>query len=292
MKKESLYYFFWFNFIFAFISVAFLFTVNASKDYAAYQLAYGHTGRFEIGYTYVSLWLSGFIDFKIFWSLLLFVQAFLITMIYYREKSIIFLPLSLAYVADNVYGSQVRWGIASLLFILYIKYNIRLSALISFSFHSAGILFPIAKVIGLFSKSRTYLFVIFFLGYYISDYLISYILDNTIYAYYLGSEFLQSRSVLSIIYSVFVILAVQLVKSSKCNNNVRILDFMFYANLLSLIYWKYAIISGRLIDATMILEPFLMMSLFKNRSHIGILFFALFSLLLIVRLALKVGYIG
>lgn len=289
MNKSALLKTTWYITIIIILIICLIMTIPYSRDYGAYEEAYGHKARFEPGYTYISLLFNKFTQFKIFWLALLIIQACLIAFIYRQKKAIIFLPISFIYVCDNLYGSQIRWGIATLLFILYIQKSSKVNALIAPSFHYSILALFTIKVFAKITNSSIYLALTIIASYLFIDITINYVAQNTIYSYYLNSNFFEPRSLLSTLYSITIIISSKLLKKETQNNELSLIEFLGNVNAMSFIFYNYAIISGRLIDSVIILEPFLLYALLKSKTILTTIIFFIMLIMLTTRLMIKFG---
>ena len=98
-------------------------------------------------------------------------------------------------------------------------------------------------------------------------------------SYFLNENYSAFRSLQGVCFSIFIIIA-----GSLLPHRMRIpeINVLMTINIMSLAFFWIAIVSGRLSDAAVVLEPFLAGKLLQNKTYASFLFFLILILSWIV----------
>lgn len=279
------------------------FDSNYNLDYGGYKANYEKMwSQFELGYTALEEFARFFsMEFESFWVLLLLLELSLISILYTNPYIFLFAFPNLVYLSQGLLGTQVRFAIAALLCLVIFKhFFVRskfyiLAALVVF-FHNGTLVFIflsyfLKKMLNF--KKRIYdrrnvlnimLFIFLLTG---ISLVVNHIFSSLGYYYYAdpNSDHMVTRSLSSIVYNGVMLIFVFLLLTSKVKP-VPFGPFVYLGGLmliLSLVFLKFSIISGRYNLVFMLLEPFILYSYFKsigNRN--GFSFFSFGALCAVV----------
>jgi hypothetical protein len=303
-------------YLFLLPTLYFFINFDSSKnlDYGGYKDNYEHLwSQFELGYTAlenISRLLT--LNFESFWFVLICIELLLIALLYTNPYVFMFAFPNLLFLSQGLLGTQIRFAIATLLCLVIFKYFFVKKRFYFYSvgaslFHNGTFVFLflavyIKKMLDfrkrIFDEGnlRNLFLLVFFL--ITLSILVERILLSMGYYYYVDSDskHMVTRSISSLMYTSCLLLFVFVLLSSKYKP-VKYAPMVYLGGMmliLSLIFYKYSIISGRYNLVFMLIEPFVLYSYYKtigNKSIFGFIsFLALFiitnSKLLILQLTI------
>jgi len=299
IKKKLLYSFILYLFLLPILYFFINFDSSQNLDYGGYKDNYENLwSQFELGYTaleHISRLLK--LAFEDFWLALVCIQLILIALLYSNPYVFLFAFPNLLFLSQGLLGTQVRFGIAALLCLVVFKFFINKKHYYFYSmgptlFHNGTFIFLflsffLKKMLNineslLYKKNaRNLLFCIVILV--AISALVNYILLAMGYYYYVDSDskHMVARSTSSIIYMFSVLLFVFALLNSK-HKPVKYASMAYLGALmliLSLVFYKYSIISGRYNLVYMLVEPFILYSYYKtigNKNWISLFSFITF----------------
>lgn len=283
---------------------------EVNPDYSSYKIIYDEQrDDFDIGFRALSD-IANYIgfDFALFWQFILLLEVFLISVLY-RHNTVFFLAVpNLMYLSQFLFGTQVRFGLASLLFLIvlnkyYKQKNFYIWSIVPFFFHKglmvAVLLANFMKRFVNTKRNVTYknnmlsvAVLIFFIAFF--SLFMDQILVYLGYSYYVDSEYQEGRSLISILYMVINLSFLGVFLSTKCNENVSYMH-MYIGSLLlmfALIFMQSSVTSGRYNLIYLLIEPFIFKNLFsyvKSKWQLVTVF--MFYLLSTTKVA-SIGYHG
>lgn len=256
-----------------------------SIDIVRYEISFGNSfSAFEPGWRILGL-LSSLISFEQFLGLIFILQACLIALIYNRSKAVIFLPVILLIIAPSLYTNQIRWGVGSLFVILlFLRGHNIISIVAGLIFHKFVIIFSPLLYLRKRLHNSFFIIIIVALASLSAYFLISFFEGFLGFSYIENQEASARRSLLGIGFSFLVLLSYFSLRDERRSIEVKTL---YMLQLISLSFFWIAIVSGRLSDASTILEPFLVRELFVQKKIISIMLSCCFIISWIIRLYLR-----
>lgn len=265
-----------------FLSPSLLFIYFPSEHNLDYNNYYNDYTYNLFAYDILYEWMSYLVklitnySFSEYWLLLMLIQIALIAIIYNRLLLIILAYPVIISLSQFLFGTQIRYSIAALLFIIIqvaTKKNpyIFIFMVIPILFHY-GMAVPVfLSILSFFIKNDrlminkksgliTLIFVALFIHAIILN--INDILPHTRFSYYIGSDkYLSSKSISSILF-IFSALTVFLYGMAK-NHNYRfpLMKFSILLLLFCLATSSIAILSGRVLLVFIIIFPLLIYKL-------------------------------
>lgn len=280
---------------------------SQNLDIGGYKDSYENAwNQFELGYTFlegVSRYLS--ISFDDFWFLLICLELVLIALLYSNPVILIIAFPNLLFLSQGLLGTQVRFGIASLLCLLvfkvfFVKRPFYIYSGVTALFHNGTIIFhflsfflkvmiDVGEKITKRKNITRLIFLIVFL--FFISFFVRYILLFLGYYYYdAASKHMVMRSISSLVYTGVVLVFT----ISLLNSRFRPVSYapMVYLGtfmlIVSLIFYNFSIISGRYNLVYMLIEPFILYSYFKAigmKKGFGFISFLIFYSVTISKLA-------
>jgi len=256
-----------------------------SIDIVRYEISFGNSfSAFEPGWRILGS-LSSYINFDQFLWLIYILQALLIALIYKRSKAVIYLPIVLLIIAPSLYTNQIRWGVATLFVILFFlrSYNI-IPMIAGLIFHKYVIL--LSPILYIRKHLHQYLFIIFIIALFsLSSYfLIRYFEGFFGFSYLENQDTSSTRSLIGTGFSILVLLSYYSLSYARRTIEIKTL---YMLNLMSLGFFWIAVVSGRLSDASTILEPFIVRELVAQKSIISFLLSLFFIVSWVLRLYIR-----
>jgi|GEM_PF-6523052 hypothetical protein len=277
---KALYFFLVVSLVTIIISMSELYSI----DLVRYEISFRNSlNIYEPGWKILGQ-LSSFLSFDQFLKFLYVFQACLIALIYKRSASIVFLPFVLLIIAPPLYTNQLRWGVATLLVILLSLQGYRFWAILGgVIFHKFAILLA---PIPYFWRRLDHSFAVMVLVLLSS--LSVFLLVGSIeaifgFSYLADSNTSAGRSLIGLVFSVLVVVGYFSLPADRRRVEIKVL-YIFH--LMSAGFGWFAILSGRLSDATVILEPFLGYQLLINKTFFSMLIFFFLVASWIVRIYL------
>lgn len=293
VKKQLLQSYLCFLFLLPILFFFINFDSAKNLDYNGYKDNYENIwNQFELGYTALEN-IARFFDlsFESFWLALIFLELLLISMLYTNPYVLILALPNLLFLSQGLLGTQIRFAIATLLCLVIFKYFFIKKRF--YFYFVCGVLFHYGTIILFFLSSFTKILIdvreriIYKKNIYNIVFLIFFliflsILVNTIllymgYYYYADpdSKHMVERSLLSLIYTSCLLVFVCSLLNSKCKP-VPYAPMVYLGAMmliLSLIFYKFSIISGRYNLVFMLVEPFALYSFYKtigNKNNFGL----------------------
>ncbi|MCD9539146.1 EpsG family protein [Photobacterium carnosum] len=235
-----------------------------------YDYIYNY-GYYEIGYQYIVLFfrdLLGF-NFQSYWNSLLIIEVILLFLLYKRFSVIIIAYMTLLIMSQGILGTQVRYTLSILIFLLSIdffydnKKILYTGFLLSFLLHIGSgfiiIIFLCSRKISMSALSKHKYFFCFLclVIIFFSKVVVLYAMQYTRFIYFdKGSVFLQSRSVISIIYMfISAIFIYKGIVINKCFENNVIIKLSLFLLIISLLCSSIAVLSARIFVVYMLIIP-------------------------------------
>lgn len=299
VNKELLYsailYLLFLPILFYFIN----FDSSQNLDYGGYKDNYEKVwNQFEVGYTFLEdISRSLMLPFESFWSALILIELVLIALLYSNPYVFILALPNLLFLSQGLLGTQIRFGVASLLCLVIFKLLINKRRFYLYSlgaalFHNATVIFlflsfflkNMLNVDATVTFTKNFKNILFYICILlVLSVLVNYILIFLGYYYYAeeDSKHMVVRSTSSLIYmsSVLVFILVLLNKKSEPIEYSPMVYLGMLLLLFSLVFYKYSIISGRYNVVYMLVEPFVLYSFYKavgKKSEGGFIFFLVF----------------
>ncbi|EPH5620975.1 EpsG family protein [Escherichia coli] len=250
-----------------------------------------HLNYYEPGYrllVYINRELLN-LNFEYHWYALLFIQAILIYIIYNRLTLIILAYIVFVPITESYLGTQVRYSISILLFLVAIlriicndkKWNettwiLMLSAALM---HIGSLVLLLIYYIAANSKASNifrgkvkwrelFFYAAFIPLLFYGKQIIIYLMQFTRFVYFEdGSVFLEPRSTISIIYMLVsaIFIRAALALDSTVHKQNSILVFSYLLLISSLITASVSVLSARIFTAYVMLQPLIIYSLIFNR---------------------------
>ncbi|MCX2792882.1 EpsG family protein [Vibrio sp. Sgm 5] len=256
---------------------------DKNPDYYNYYLNYiNHIDRFDLGYTVLSVTMRDFLamGFDSHWYALIVIELVLLFFVYNKVPVLILAIPNLILMSQFLYGTQIRYAIASLVFLLALNENNKpTKLLITASILHYGIAIPSLLYGGLTKKITEYLkgnrikllfsiivlsFVVLLLSFNIFT-----MIENTRFSYFTpDSEFTSAKSLSSIIYVLVYWLALLVITQ---RNNVEFDKLLLFSMLLItsiLATSSIAVLSGRLLLLFFMIEPFIAYRLIQSNENV------------------------
>ncbi|MBB1328171.1 EpsG family protein [Pseudoalteromonas sp. SR43-7] len=299
MNKELLYsailYLLFLPILFYFIN----FDSAQNLDYGGYKDNYEKVwNQFELGYTFLEdISRSFMLPFESFWSVLIFIELIFIALLYSNPYVFILAFPNLLFLSQGLLGTQIRFGIATLLCLVIFKFFINKRRFYMYSlgaalFHNATSIFLflsffLKKMLNVNEKvtfTKNFKSLLLYIALLLTlSVLVNYILIFMGYYYYAeeDSKHMVIRSTSSLVYMSSVLVFI-LVLLNKKSGPVEYSPMVYLGALLlvfSLVFYKYSIISGRYNVVYMLVEPFVLYSFYKSvgkKSESGFIFFLIF----------------
>ena len=266
-----------------------------NADYFHYENNYKNDWwQFELGFEYLSVPFKILnLDYESFYNFILCLIVFLIYKIYKKPLVIFFAFPNLVLFSQTLLATQIRYAIASLVFIYLFKkfYNSKffyIAASMALSFHLGIVLvyfFSVYQKVfiniktGFRDGKNVAFFALFLLGVIAFKFIVEYLLLAFGYHYYIGTDYNVGRSLSGLLYLVVVLFCLAIMLLSK--RKIHYPEFVslgFFVVLFSFIVSDYTVISGRYYKFYILMEPFVIYSLYKQIGsyYKGLPFFILF----------------
>ncbi|TMO52881.1 EpsG family protein [Pseudoalteromonas phenolica] len=274
-----------------------------NADYFHYENNYKNDWwQFELGFEYLAYPFKVLnLSFEHFYSFVLVFIIFMLYKIYKKPLVILFAFPNLVLFSQTLLATQIRYSIASLVFIYLFKkfYNSKffyLIGTIALSFHFGLVLvylFSLYQKVFInvnvgFRKGRNLFFIIFFIvGVIVFKVIVEYLLLAFGYYYYVGTDYNVGRSLTGLLYLVVVLLFLTIILFGK--RKVYYPEFVFLAFFVvffSFAISDYTVLSGRYYKFYILIEPFIIYSLYKQVGsyYKGLPFFILFLIAFLSKL--------
>ncbi|WP_429157972.1 EpsG family protein [Aeromonas veronii] len=247
---------------------------------------------YEPGYEFFSYILReyGCLNFTSFWATLLIVQAIILSLIYARNYIFLIAFSNVFVMSEFFYGTQVRYSLGCLIFVLAVVFYSEhkskkkfFLALLATSFHY-GLAFVwmadyLKKFVAKFilSKQPFSFIILIMICLLFSKILVGFIeilLPYTRFSYYSGSEYLVSKSLSSTLYIiVFSLLTYAAVRIEPYLVKNTVITLFISILMFSLLASDVAVLSGRLLLFSFIIEPFVIYIVISKRktAFIGVM---------------------
>ena len=272
--------------------------VGENRDKREYQYAYEtNDPRFEFGYNLLqNIFIGLDQDFEIFWKALLIILTILILKCYNKISfSIIAIP-NFIYLHEYLFSAQIRFSIACMLTVLALKSQKKIHAIFLSCFAMVmhyGVILIIAQILLINAMRLSNFFIkiiqialplviislVINLNFINLNFIIESVISNTRFVYYLGTEYFEAKSKVSIAYAGIMLFLIT-IAIKKYNlygliteqKEYRII-YLTHASCLAsvLILSDFAVISGRILNFTFLLEPIIIYGLFRIRSDFVII---------------------
>lgn len=302
LKKQFLYSFILYLFLLPTLYFFINFDSSKNLDYGGYKDNYENLwNQFELGYTALENISRQFmLNFESFWFLLICIELFLIALLYTNPYVFMFAFPNLLFLSQGLLGTQIRFGIASLLCLVifkffFIKKRFYLYSVLASLFHNGTFIhlflaFFVKRMLdfrkSIFDKKNLKNLSLLVVLLIVFSIFVANILLAMEYTYYVesNSKHMVSRSISSLMYTSCLLLFVFILLSSKYRP-VKYAPMVYLGGMmliLSLVFYKYSIISGRYNLVFMLVEPFILYSYYKtigNKNNFG---FYSFIVLLII----------
>lgn len=279
-------------FVFALCAPIFLVYGSRSVDIDNYGEAYEKGWyQFEPAYNFF-MWVfkSAGLSFSVFWVFIGLLISTLFSRIYARTDLILLALPNIIYLLSGSYSTQLRYSLASLIFVYLFGRGSNILIFISSLFH-LSMMIPLLLKVSIdkyFRCSSSILYIgnfVFFItlvvGVLASYYLSNVLLNFLGYSHYIGSKFLVQKSIISMAYiivSYVLVLCLLVYPNQGCSRRYVCLSFGVLTCCIC--YSGYAMVSGRLLMFYFLLEPFVMLYAFRTicKNFFGWIF--LFSMAL------------
>ena len=246
-----------------------------NPDYESYEVAYGSSYlRFEPLYNFFSNFaFNSGLSFESFHFLVLIFELLIfLYIIALLPNAFTWIIIPTVFIFAYTFGVQIRYGVAVLLLIAgLLEKNIIIKFLyftIAVGFHYFSLLiifiYFISRIINIAKINVLIIITIEIILYIISPSIINsveYFIPFIGYEEYIGSEFLESKSLISIFYT-FVVANFIFILSKDRNN--FLFNFYFYIIIIFFLLSSLAVISGRLQVFSFIFQALLCAQLLKS----------------------------
>ena len=242
-----------------------------SIDIVRYEVSYSNAfAAYEPGWNLLGQ-LANMLTFDQFMFFLYTFQAWLIALIYKRSASVTFLPLVLLIIAPALYTNQLRWGVASLLVIVLAQRGYRFWAIVGgINFHIYAILFTPITYFLRWLDHPVVVMILVLLSSFLAFLLID-LLDVVMgVSYFTNADTSVPRSLIGGLFSFLIMIGYFSLPADRRRVEVKLL---YICHLMSASFVWFAIVSGRLSDAAVVLEPFLAYELLVSKSYFSKLIF-------------------
>ena len=265
----------------------FYFPFEFNLDYLSYKINYDESyWRYDILYVAFSQLLKNFFDLSYDQFLFTFLAFTLLILagVYKKGIYIVLAYPVLISLSQHFFGTQIRFAFASSIFLLALTSDLKtknklILYVVSCLFHY-GIFFGVIAV--LVSKNINHKYLMFKSYYFwlslliliflflFSANVVDYVIGYTRFAYYtVDSDYMASRSVISIIYlvvmTIYFLLVFNIAKERKIVESQVFFVFLLLL-ISSLASSSLAVFSGRINLLVFLLEPIVMYSVFKCTS--------------------------
>jgi hypothetical protein len=299
IKYRSLYSFTLYLFLLPILYFFINFDSSKNLDYGGYKDNYENFwGQFELGFTTLENISRLFmLNFESFWLVLICIELLLIAMLYTNPYVFLYALPNLLFLSQGLLGTQIRFGIATLLCLVifkcfFVKKRFYLYSVGASLFHNGTFIFLflsffVKKMLNfnkrIYNKKNIINLTLLIVALIIATVLVDYILLSMGYYYYVdpGSSNMVVRSTASLVYMFIILLFVIQLLNSKYKPVVYT-SMVFLGGvmlLLSLVFYKFSIISGRYNLVFMLVEPFILYSYYKNignKNALGFFSFIIF----------------
>ncbi|MFB2726377.1 EpsG family protein [Shewanella mangrovisoli] len=305
VKKRFLHSFMLFLFLLPVLYFFINFDSAKNLDYDGYKDNYENVwNQFELGYSALEYAARLFnLSFENFWFLLICIELALIAMLYTNPYVFILAFPNLLFLSHGLLGTQVRFAIATLLCLVvfkffFLKRRFYLYSIGTVLFHNGTIIFHFLsffiKIMIDFRERIVYrknfnnlsLFVFLLIA-------VSMLVNNILlvmgYYYYAdpNSKHMVERSLSSIMYTSCLLFFVFSLLNSR-HKPVPYAAMVYLGGMmlvLSLVFYKFSIISGRYNLVFMLVEPFIIYSYYKTIGYKNTVGFLSFLFLFIVAMS-------
>ncbi|WP_367277921.1 EpsG family protein [uncultured Shewanella sp.] len=269
---------------------------SLNLDYLNYKVNYeSNWKQFEFGFSFIESGFQSFnIEFDYFWIFIIFLELFLISLLYNNYAVLLLAFPNLIYLSQGMLGTQIRFGLAVLISLVIFKYSYRkwwyyLASLASILFHNAILVlfalssylkFSFSHQFRILHKKNFNAFILVAIGFFFISFAVSAILSQMGYYYYVGTKYQEGRSLAAILYLIGSLFFLLVLLFNK-NLSGRYAEFVYLGLLItifSLIFNQSSIISGRYSLVYLLVEPFILYSFCYSLCRKGNLFYLLLFL--------------
>jgi hypothetical protein len=259
--------------------------LDVNVDVDSYRQHYDESMlHWEVGYNFLASLAKAFnLSYEYFYIYYIAIESALLSIFFsrFRIYSSYYVIPAISLIAISVLGTQIRFGLSIILFSFYFysvsNWKIRLLALFSaVMMHNSSIALVLILIFCnivdkiTFNKKNIIIAISLAIIIYLYSFDIILIFLNYFnYQYSLDSDFLSARSLPSLIYNSTTI-GLLLFNFKKLDGS-NTLIFKFYLTLLisSLIFSSFAIISGRLLLVSFLIQPIYLCYKYWNKSVIS-----------------------
>lgn len=269
-------------------------SIDNNPDINAYMYSYeGESWNYDIGYELYSQAVKYIFDLSFieYWNLTLIVQVLILAFIYNRVLFLIIAIPNLLYLAEPLFGTQIRYSMSLLLFLLLLSRGDILASkniiyrfishLMIISMHYSAIILCSIREFVLGSAKRKGEFknlVLFMVSMYVALSILPVIISYTRFKYYLGSEFFESKSLVSTLYALLLLLFhFYFIFIRKIKFDIVLLSTYILVAVVA--FSPIAVLSGRILIFYHMLEPFIVWKLFSMHDASSYLMGYLFLIL-------------
>ncbi|MXR69412.1 hypothetical protein GNT65_12145 [Shewanella sp. JBTF-M18] len=305
VKKQMLHSFILFLIFLPILYFFINFDSAKNLDYNGYKDNYENIwNQFELGYTALENIARLFdLNFESFWFAIICFELLLIAMLYTNPYVFILAFPNLLFLSQGLLGTQVRFAIATLLCLVVFKYFFIKKR---FYFYSVGaVLFHNGTLVFLFFsffikmlidfrerivyRKNFYNLALFVFVLIVVSMLVNNILLFMGYYYYADpdSKHMVERSLSSLMYTSCILFFVFSLLNSRCKP-VPYAAMVYLGGMmliLSLVFYKFSIISGRYNLVFMLVEPFVLYSYYKTIGYKNAFGFFSFLILFVVAMS-------
>ena len=263
--------------------------MEKNSDKLGYLITYeSNWDRFEplFSLSQQAFFLGGF-EFETYWLFLLFIQSALIAYNYSSRGPFLLAIIPFFYFNDYFFGTQVRYALASLFILSAVLSEKRstdgmLSLLAVLTHYGAVVILLLRLATFAYGSAdpRKRLRILLFgaavgatLSPFISD-IVAAISSATRFSYFLDSEFYDTKSSMSLIYTALMMITalignVFILKLGLDSPPVREILRLYVLIMATVFYLSaFAVISGRLLNFSFLLEPFVIFYFFRSNNGI------------------------
>lgn len=276
-------------------------------DYVNYQANYENGWeQFELGFeALIALSKSLGFEFSSFWSLVIFLEVVLIVLLYGNLLTLLVAAPNIFYLSQGLLGTQVRFALATLIFLNILKRLSRKKSI--YLILPQSIFLHLSMLVGVYlalfakkikffgggaSPSLMLIKILFFLSTLIlMNMTIEIALNSLGYSYYVGSKYLEEKSISSTLYIYLstTLCGFLLYCKVGLERYGWALSFSFLVLLFCIVFLGVAIVSGRYLGVYFLLEPFILcayLERFGRRKS----FFPLLILVVLFYLSKLIAY--
>lgn len=302
IKKQNLLYLMLLLLIIPVLFFLINFDREINLDYNNYKNNFENNwNQFEYGFELLTKFISYFTsNFDYIWTTIIIIEIFLIVLLFNNSKLMIFALPNLLYLA-NTLGTQIRFSLAVLIFLnifklFFNKKKFFILSILAIIFHNANIiLILLSNYLKIFYNTdkrlnftlkNTFNILIFITILLIVIYFTSTLLLSFNYHYYVGTKYEVGRSLSGIIFLVVELFFLTFIIRNKTNfnNYFKYIYLGFFLILLALLMNNYSVISGRITNIYLLVQPFIFYYFYevsKNNKNLIIIFTIYFILNLV-----------